>query len=163
MSRARELIAGVGGGMVASYAMDVVQDLWDALFERGRAPQDLDEETEAIASVVRVIGRVAPVVRGERHERFAAKAVHYVLGVAFAGAYAAAVPRVRALAAAGGFAFGAGLFVLSDRILIPMLKLGRSWDRYSRSERANAFVSHVAYGVVLETVRARCCPETRGR
>ncbi|GAC1492171.1 MAG: hypothetical protein NVS2B8_07000 [Vulcanimicrobiaceae bacterium] len=149
------IVASVGGGIAASYAMDVVQMAWAAAFERDRATDVLDEETEAIASVVRAIARFAPALRSPRRAQFGAKSVHYALGVAFAAAYVAAIPRARMLASANGVAFGTGLFVLSDRILIPMLKLGRSWDRYSRSERLNALASHVAYGVVLESVRAR--------
>jgi len=39
--------------------------------------------------------------------------------------------------------------------LIPAFRLGRSWERYSRSERFNALASHLAYGVVLEAMRSR--------
>ncbi len=155
MERRARVTASVGGGIAASLAMDLVQDGWAAVFERGRRTGDLDEEKEAIASVVRTIATFVPTLASERRASLAAYAVHYVLGVGFAAAYVAAVPRAPLLAASNGLAFGAGLFVLSDRILIPMLKLGRSWNRYSRSERWNAFASHVAYGVVLEMVRAR--------
>ncbi len=155
MERRALVTASVGGGIAASFAMDLVQDALAAAFERGRATSDLDEEVEAIAAVVRMLTTFVPSIVGERRTRFAAHVVHYVLGVGFAAVYVVAVPRARLLAASNGLAFGAGLFVLSDRILIPMLELGRSWNRYSRTERLNAFASHVAYGVVLETVRAR--------
>jgi uncharacterized membrane protein YagU involved in acid resistance len=138
-----KVIASVGGGLAASLAMELVQDTWAAAFERKRASTDLDEEVEAIAAVVRL------------RARGAARALHYLFGVGFASAYVAAVPRARWLASAGGIAFGTGLFVLADRILIPVSRLGRSWNGYSRSERANALVSHVAYGMVLEIARSR--------
>lgn len=147
--------ASVGGGLAASLAMDLVQDAWARAFEGARAATDLDEEVEAIAAVVRVLATWAPSLAGEERARFTARALHYLFGVGFAWAYVAAVPRARWLATAGGVAFGTGLFVLSDRLLIPVSGLGRSWNGYSRSERANALVSHVAYGVVLEFVRGR--------
>lgn len=157
--RTRELIVATAAGAAASCAMDVVQDGLAALFERQRAPGDHDEETDAIESVVRLIGTFAPSFATEGASRWTARACHYLFGIGFAFAYGAAVRRVRRIAACRGVAFGTGLFLLSDRILIPMLKLGRSWDRYSRSERLNALASHVAYGVVLETVRARFAGE----
>lgn len=142
------------GGAAASLAMDVVQTGIAAVLERDRLVDVDDEEVEAIAAVVRLLGAFAPALERGAAARATARALHYAFGIGFAFAYVAAVRRYTWLAAARGIAFGAGLFVLSDRILIPTLKLGRSWDRYSRSERLNAFASHVAYGVVLEAVRA---------
>jgi hypothetical protein len=45
------------------------------------------------------------------------------------------------------------LWLLSDRILIPLFKLGRPWSRYSPAERSNAFVSHLAYALAVEFTR----------
>ncbi len=143
------------GGLAASLAMDLAQAGFAALFERHRAPTDLDEESEGIASVVRVLSRCAPGLFPPGHEVTEARIVHYAFGVGFAAAYVAGVRRAPWLATSRGLAFGAGLFLLSDRILIPALDLGRSWARYSRSERANALVSHLTYGLILELARER--------
>ena len=147
--------ASVAGGIAASLAMDLVQDGFAALFERGRSEGDLDEEVEGIASVVRVIGNLAPGLVGERRMHAAARAIHYVFGVGFAAAYVVGCERAPWLGTSGGVAFGAALFLLSDRILIPVLRLGRAWERYSRAERANALLSHIVYGVVLDLARRR--------
>ncbi len=151
----RRTAASVVGGIAASFVMDLVQNGWAAAFERSRPEDERDEEVDGIASVVRVAGRFVPALRSERGSNVAARAVHYVFGVAFAAAYVVFAQRARWITASSGVAFGSGLFVLSDRVLIPALKLGRSWSRYSRSERANAYFSHVAYGVVLELARQR--------
>ncbi|MBD5633580.1 MAG: DUF1440 domain-containing protein [Candidatus Eremiobacteraeota bacterium] len=151
----RFLTASVAGGVGASFAMDLVQDGFTALFERDRAEGELDEEVEGIASVVRVLSGIAPKLFPAGRAHAEARAIHYVFGVGFAAAYVAGAERAPWLATSGGVAFGAALFLLSDRILIPVLKLGRSWSRYSRSERANALLSHVVYGIVLEYARAR--------
>lgn len=135
--------------------MDLVQDGFAALFERSRAEGDLDEEVEGIVSVVRVIGRVVPGLTNERRTRAAGRAIHYVLGVGFAAAYVVAHERAPWIGISSGVAFGTALFLLSDRVLIPALKLGRSWERYSRAERANALLSHVVYGVVVDLARRR--------
>jgi hypothetical protein len=148
-------VATIAGGLGASFAMDLVQATFAGLFERGRGPGDLDEEVEGIASVVHALSRVLPAVFPPGHEPMQARVVHYIFGVGFAGAYVAGVRRAPWLATSRGLAFGAGLFLLSDRVLIPALRLGRSWARYSRGERANALVSHLTYGLILELVRER--------
>jgi hypothetical protein len=149
----RFVAASVGGGLAASLAMDLVQDGFGRLYARGRLAGDLDEEVEGIASVVRILSSAAPRIFPARYAAAEAHAIHYAFGVAFAAAYVAGTARVPGLAASRGIAFGTGLFLLSDRILIPMLELGRTWSRYSKLERANALLAHVAYGIVLETVR----------
>ncbi len=149
---ARTALVGTAAGVAAAFAMDVVQDGLATLLERDRESDDRDEEIEA---VVRLVETFVPGLASERRSHVTARALHYAFGIAFACAYVAATRPFGWLAAGGGVAFGTGLFVLSDRILIPMLKLGRSWDRYSRSERLNAWASHVAYGVVLDYVRRR--------
>ena len=154
-------IASVVGGIGASLAMDLVQDGFSALFERDRAEGDLDEEVEGIASVVRTLSGIVPAFFPAARAREQARAIHYVFGIGFAAAYVAGARRAPWLAASNGLAFGAGLFVLSDRVLIPALKLGRAWARYSRSERANALLSHLTYGVVLEAARRRFARENR--
>jgi hypothetical protein len=148
-------LAPLAGGLLASFAMDLVQDGFTALFERGRPEGDLDEEVEGIAGVIRVLSAAFPGVFPARHEHAQARALHYAFGVAFAAAYVAGARRAPWLAAGRGAAFGTGLFLVSDRVLIPALKLGRPWARYSRAERANALLSHVAYGMVLELTRAQ--------
>jgi hypothetical protein len=155
-----KVVASVGGGLAASLAMNLVQNAWARAFERKRAATDLDEEVEAIAAVVRVLATWVPSLAGESRARVAARAMHYLFGIGFAWAYVVAVPRARWLASSGGIAFGTGLFVLSDRLLIPMSGLGRSWNGYSRPERANALASHIAYGVVLEFARRSALERT---
>jgi hypothetical protein len=49
-----------------------------------------------------------------------------------------------------GTAFGIVLWLVSDRILIPLFKLGRPWSRYSISVRSNALASHLAYALIVE-------------
>jgi hypothetical protein len=146
------IATAVVAGFAGSLAMDVAQDGFDALFERGRAVSDRDEETEAIVAVVR---RIAPYVPGglaERHPGVVGRVLHYVFGGAFSVAYAFARERRVELAAGGGCLFGASLWFLSDVVLIPSAHLGRPYLRYSRPERANAVVSHLVYGAIVEAV-----------
>lgn len=151
----RTALVALASGAAASLAMNVVQTSFTSLFERGRASDDRDEEVEAIASVVRLIGTLAPSLSREGRSDVTARILHYGFGIAFAYAYVTAAARAPSIASGKGVAFGSTLFLISDRALIPLLRLGRNWSHYSRGERFNAFASHLAYGFVLESVRAR--------
>jgi hypothetical protein len=148
----KRFTAAIVAGFAGSFAMDVAQDAFDAVFERGRAPEDRDEETEAIVAVVR---RIAPFVPGrlaERHPAAIGRAIHYAFGAAFALAYATIRERQPGVAALKGCAFGVGLWFLSDVVLIPGAHLGRPYARYSPAERANALASHLAFAAAVEAV-----------
>jgi uncharacterized membrane protein YagU involved in acid resistance len=138
--------------------MDVTQYAWAQAFEQDRPSDDQDEETEAITSVVKFLTRLAPGLFGATNAAAIGRAIHYVFGVGFAGAYFIVLPNRRP-AFVRGAVFGMVLWLVSDRLLIPALKLGRPWSRYSVTERANALVSHVVYALVVEYAR----PSLEGR
>jgi hypothetical protein len=147
--------AALVGGIAGSFAMDLAQNGFTTAFERKRAPDVQDEEVEAIVGVVRLIARFAPIVGSARLAGPVGHALHYLFGCGFALAYTAVRERVPAVGLAGGAAFGTALWIVSDRVLIPALKLGRPWERYSPSERTNALVSHLAYAMTVEAIAAR--------
>jgi uncharacterized membrane protein YagU involved in acid resistance len=110
------------------------------------------EETEAITSVLAILTRWAPRAFPQTNAAAIGRAIHYVFGVGFAAAYLYLLPNRRPTLTRGAV-FGTLLWLLSDRILIPVFKLGRPWSRYSKTERANALVSHLAYAIVVEFSR----------
>ncbi len=140
------------GGSAGALVMDAVQAGWTRAFDAGRPPDDQDEETQAITAVVALLKRLAPRLLHRTPSAVAGRAIHYVFGIGFAGAYLALLPRGRPHALRG-FAFGTLLWLLSDLLLIPLLKLGRPWARYSVTQRANALLSHWAYALVVEYCR----------
>ena len=130
--------------------MDLVQDGYSAIFSRNRIGDERDEETEAIVAVVK---RIAPYVPGDyanTHPGTVGRIIHYVFGSGFGLAYAALRTQDRRVAAGGGTAFGIALWLMSDVILIPTARLGRPIWRYSRVDRINAILSHLAYAATLE-------------
>ncbi len=137
-------------GIAGSFAMDVVQDTWSAVFSRNRVGEERDEETEAIVAVVKRIAKFVPGDYANTHPGTVGRILHYLFGSAFALAYAALRTTDRRIAAGGGTAFGGALWLLSDVILIPTARLGRPVWRYSRADRWNAVLSHLAYAATLE-------------
>ncbi len=137
-------------GVAAALAMDLAQATITAVFERNREPDDLDEETEAVASVVK---RLAPLVPGSLADRYpetCGRFVHYAFGSVFALAYDVMKRRAPIVTLGRGTAFGIALWLISDVVLVPAIKFGRPWNAYSNAERLNALVSHVAYATVLD-------------
>jgi len=151
----KRLRSAILGGLVASLAMDLVQGGFAQVFERDRAPGEKDEEVEAIAGVVRLLRGFAPSLFPQARSETAGHVLHYLFGGAFGLAYAFVRERDARVSSAYGLVFGTGLWLLSDRILIPSTKLGRPWGRYSLAERTNALASHLAFGAALEAVLRR--------
>ena len=150
--RQRLAAIAIVGGAAASLCMDVTQYAWAQAFERQRPSNDQDEETEAITAVVAWLNRLLPRLAHAANAAVAGRAIHYVFGIGFAAAYLTLLPGRRPVVTRGAV-FGTLLWLLSDRILIPLFKLGRPWSRYSISERSNALVSHLVYALVVEFSR----------
>jgi uncharacterized membrane protein YagU involved in acid resistance len=142
--------AATVAGIAGSFAMDLVQDSWSAIFSRNRVGDERDEETEAIVAVVKRIAKYVPGDYANKHPGTVGRIIHYIFGSAFGLAYAAMRTQDRRVAAGGGTAFGAALWLLSDVVLIPTARLGRPFWRYSRADRWNAVLSHLAYAATLE-------------
>ncbi len=150
--RQQFVASAVVGGSAGSLAMDLAQFGWAQALERNRPSGDHDEETEAITAVVGYLTRFAPSVFPQAKAETIGRVIHYVFGIGFAAAYYYLLPSRRP-AKTRAAVFGTLLWLLSDRILIPVFKLGRPWSRYSVSERSNALVSHLTYALVVEYAR----------
>ncbi len=150
--RQRFFASALIGGATGSLAMDIAQALFARVLERDRPVNDQDEETEAISSVVSYLTRVAPGIFRAADAKAVGHGLHYLFGIGFAAGYFLLVPADRPTKTRAAM-FGTLLWLLSDRILIPAFGLGRPWSRYSRSERSNALVSHLAYAFVVEFSR----------
>jgi hypothetical protein len=149
--RLSEILMATAAGAAGSLAMDLVQDGFDAIFERRRPPGDRDEETEAIVSLVRRIAPRGGALAKRTDPGLLGRALHYTFGCGFAVAYTRVRKSRPQIATADGLLFGAALWLVSDVILIPVTHLGRPWSRYTAAERANALVSHLAYAAAVET------------
>jgi uncharacterized membrane protein YagU involved in acid resistance len=145
-------ISAIVGGGAGSLLMDLTQYAWAGAFERRRPSGDQDEETEAITAVIALLARLAPSMFPQENAQAIGRAIHYIFGIGFAAAYLRLLPNRRP-GFVRGAAFGIVLWLVSDRMLIPLFKLGRPWSRYSVSERSNALVSHLAYALTVEFAR----------
>ena len=79
-------------------------------------------------------------------------AMHYGLGILPWALHAVLRRKVPAVGAGAGALYGAGLFVVNDEIVAPVLGLASGPMQYPWQAHARGLVAHTVLGVVTETV-----------
>jgi hypothetical protein len=147
---------GAASGLAASWVMSL---LYKPIMRAG------DDETrrrekeaqagmppatiKAAEAAAKVVGSELPPDR--KKQALGGKVVHYAYGTlwgaAFAVAARAVAPRVPL---ATGLAFGAALWLVSDELLVPLLRFSHAPARYPPSTHAKGLASHLVYGVATD-------------
>jgi putative membrane protein len=170
------LVAGVIGGLIASWTMNQFQALWsrksvgvershgaqslqqgspgDTSQEKGKAQgsgEESDDATERVASAISkgVFGQA--LTKGEKE--VAGVAVHYVFGTTTGALYGAAAELVPSITTGAGLPFGAAVWFAADEAVLPALGLSKPAAEYPLSTHAYALASHLVYGLTTEIVR----------
>jgi uncharacterized membrane protein YagU involved in acid resistance len=78
--------------------------------------------------------------------------MHYALGILPGALYGVLRHRVAGLGAGRGLLYGAGLFLVNDELLAPVLGLASGPTAYPWQAHARGLVSHVVLGAVTDTV-----------
>ena len=147
----RNVVAGLVGGLVASYVMERSQAAI-ARLSNGRDDQPHDDPATykaADAASRAVTGRSVP-----REDKPAAgSAVHYAFGGAVGAIYGAAAARSNDVTAWAGLPFGAALWLAADEIGVPLAGLSKAPTAYPLSTHLSAFAAHLVYGATTEAVR----------
>lgn len=147
------LVAGLAGGLVASWGMNQFQKvLAKAAHSRDNGHRSEEEDITA-----KTADAVYHAISG-RHldkegRRKGGAIVHYAFGTALGGAYGAAaevMPRVKAY---GGLPYGALVFAGVDEAALPLLKLSKKPQEYPVSTHLYALSSHLAYAAAADGVR----------
>ena len=171
------MIAGVAGGLVASWMMNQFQALLSKVTHGVERPQgaqslqhgsprhgvarelqerglDREEDNAAIRIAVIVSERLfgLELVERERRER-AGAVVHYAFGVATGGIYGAAAEMLPVATAGAGLPFGAAVWLIADEIIVPALGLSKPPTEIPPSTHAYSIASHLVYGLTTEIVR----------
>jgi uncharacterized membrane protein YagU involved in acid resistance len=166
------LAAGAIGGLVGSFAMNQFQAGMSKLFEDGRQPPEKKErarqaqgwkehrqpeEPEVENATVKAAAAVSEAVF--HHElqpeerQTAGNAMHYTYGTVTGALYGMAAEDWDAIQVGAGAAFGAGLWLTSDEIAVPLLGLAKPPQEYPLHVHAMALAAHLVYGVTTELVR----------
>ena len=157
-------VAGLIGGLVASWTMNRFQDVWLKLSEHeDGSNQDSNskprqsEDQEQVDTTVRAASAVSEglfdhkLTEGEK--RIAGPAVHYSLGTAVGGLYGALAEVAPEVTAGAGLPFGAAFWLVVDEGAVPLLGLSKGPTKYPLSTHAYALTSHFVYGLTAELMR----------
>jgi uncharacterized membrane protein YagU involved in acid resistance len=170
----RGVVAGIAGGLVASWVMNVFMEgagpkITETLEkmngqERGRAgdeqqnqPGNEQNEPKEDATM-KAADAIVSTVTGGRHLSFEEKekggpVVHYAFGALMGGLYGAVAEYSPAARTGFGIAFGSALFAGADLVAVPALHLSGSSADAPVSTLATPFAAHIVYGAITESVR----------
>jgi putative membrane protein len=165
------LVAGLAGGLIASWTMNQFQAAWTRIAEgsekphgaqsmqpaegsQGEQDQDTKEQDDATVETAKVISRnVFGHELQESEKRPAGAAVHYAFGTATGGLYGALAEVSPQVTMAAGLPFGAAFWLIADEITVPVLGLSKGPTEYPISTHAYALASHLVYGMTAEFSR----------
>ncbi len=150
------LVAGVAGGLFASFLMEQFQAAWSGVAEAigsskksaGR-PADPATVKAANAIVKKISGRKIPAA----YKPAVGEVMHYGMGAASAAVYGTLAEVVPFLTIGDGLAFGTGVWLLADEVAAPASGLSKSPKEIPLTTHIYALASHLVYGWLTETVR----------
>lgn len=165
------LVAGLAGGLVASWTMNQFQAAWTRIQEGSEKPhgaqamkpaqgstgdqsQDVNEQDDATVKAAKIISEeVLGHELQESEKKPAGAAVHYAFGTVSGGLYGALAEVTPQVTAGAGIPFGAAFWLLADEISVPLLGLAKGPTEYPVSTHAYALASHLVYGATAELSR----------
>lgn len=155
------LVAGVVGGVVASWVMDRFQYWWLSFGEgdeRRLQQTPIEGGGPEEPATVKTASAISKGVFGHsltgREKEIAGPLVHYAVGTSAGAVYGVAAeyePKVTTLA---GIPFGAAFWMVVDEGALPLLGLTKGPNTYPISTHAYALASHLVFGLTAEVVRS---------
>lgn len=158
----RGVLAGVAGGLVASWAMNEFEaTAGRKLSNAVETPADkrqLAAESDDQDATMRVADKVVETVTGGQHLTYAQRQiggpiVHYTMGAVTGGVYGALAEYFPSVRAGFGTTFGVILFGTADVFGVSALGFDKWPDQYPLSSWASPLVAHLVYGSTTEFVR----------
>ena len=164
------LVAGLAGGLIASWTMNQFQAAWTRMAEGSEKPhgaqsmqptqgsqgddEDTKEQDDATVETAKVISKnVFGHELQESEKKPAGAAVHYAFGTVTGGFYGALAEVLPQVTMAAGLPFGAAFWLIADEITVPALGLSKGPTEYPISTHAYALASHLVYGMTAELSR----------
>src|SRR6185295_18025025 len=165
------MVAGLAGGLVASWTMNQFQAAWTRIAEgtekshgaqsmqpsegsHGEQGQDTAEQDDATVKTAKAISKEVFGHELQKSEKEpAGAAVHYAFGTLSGGLYGALAEVTPQVTSAAGLPFGAGFWLLADEISVPLLGLSKGPTEYPVSTHVYSLASHLVYGMTAEMSR----------
>lgn len=168
----RGMLAGVAGGLVASWIMNFFMEKAGPKIIDAVATVQGDKHTQALNAspsqsqdgapkedaTMKAADAIVSTVTGGRHLSMEEKQkggpiVHYAFGAVMGGLYGSLAEYSPAVRAGFGTVFAGMLFGGADLIAVPALNLSGSPADAPASALATPLAAHLVYGVATEAVR----------
>lgn len=150
------LLAGVAGGLLASFLMEQFQAAWSATSEaissaEKKPGRKADPATVKAANLIstKITGRKIPT----DYKPIAGKAVHYGMGAGSAAVYGVLAEVAPIITVGDGLGFGVGVWALADEVTVPAAGLSKPVKEIPLTTHLYGLASHLVYGWITETVR----------
>lgn len=165
------VVAGLAGGLLASWTMNQFQAAWMKLAansekshgaqsmqpaegSKGSESDDGKEQDDATVETAKVISRnVLGRELKESEKEPAGAMVHYAFGALTGGLYGAIAEVSPQVTTGVGLPFGAAFWLVADEVTVPLLGLSKGPTEYPVSTHAYALASHLVYGMTAELSR----------
>ncbi len=147
-------VAGLIGGLVASFVMSEYQALLSKLSEEEKKSKKKKEEEPATTKAAEGISEVVfdhKLTKSEK--KIAEPAMHYAMGATSGLIYGVASEIAPMTTAGLGLPFGAAVWLVADDVVVPALGLAKPVTQYPLSTHAYALSSHLVYGLTTDLVR----------
>jgi hypothetical protein len=144
------VVAGLAGGLAASWAMNQFQSQLSKLSPEPARHEGDDATVKAASAIAERLGD-HPL--SEHEKGVAGPAVHYAFGSTMGAVYGALTEALPMSAKGWGLPFGALVWLGADEIGVPSLGLSGAPTETPASTHASALASHLVYGATADAVR----------
>lgn len=150
------VVAGVAGGLLASFLMEQFQAAWSAAAEK-ISPSPKKPGRPADSATVKVANAITQKIAGRKvpaeYKSAAGEVVHYGIGAGSAAVYGALAEVAPFVTIGDGLAFGTGVWALADEFAVPKAGFSKPPGEIPLTTHVYALASHLVYGWITETVR----------
>lgn len=156
MDLVKGVVAGVAGGLLASFLMEQFQAAWSAAAESIH-PTPKKPGRRADPTTVKAANLIAEKISGHKvpadYKPAAGEVIHYGMGATSAAVYGALAEVAPFVTIGDGLGFGAGVWFLADEVAVPAAGLSKAAKEIPLTTHLYALASHLLYGWITETVR----------
>lgn len=152
------VVAGMIGGLVASWTMNQVFTIWSKMNEGKQQPEQSAKKGEQSDPATLMLAKkfsreILHREISDENLQAAEAAVHYGFGTVMGGVYGGLSEYVPQTKAGFGSAYATALFVGADEIGVPLAGLSGKPNEVPVSSHVLGFTAHLVYGVTTELVR----------
>jgi putative membrane protein len=156
------MLAGLVGGVVASWTMDRFQYWWLSfgksarrkLPEQAPTQEVVQQEPATVKAASAISERVFSHSLTAREKEIAGPVVHYAVGSTAGALYGLAAEYEPDVTTMTGIPFGVAFWAIVDEGSLPLLGLAKGPTAYPIATHAYALASHIVFGLTAEVVRS---------